>query len=388
VIIPTYNRAHLVGEAIHSVLCQTFTDFEVIVVDDGSTDNTSEVVHSFKDPRLKYIRQPNRGAAVARNTAIQASRGEFVACLDSDDLFLPEKLTLQMAKVAEQPEVGLVYGLALSTTGRRATKKSSYALPPQLTLRRLLLGPAFTWSTVLIRRDWLDQVGGFDENFYLGQDWELTLRLALAGCPMACVAQPVSTAREQLESNTRKLPQNEAGMMAILDKTFSDPRMPAELLTMRTLCYATQLIRIAASAYVNSQPELGQNYLQRALMAEPGLIEEHADELVNLLVYRIRGLSLDDPKETLQQMTQFLPGDKIFSSKLRRRLWGRFYEVAAFQSYQLDESAQCIDYVIRAISKTPSSLRNRGLISIFVRSLVGNQISNQFKRLLSIQEKS
>lgn len=93
VVIPTYNRAHLVGRAIQSVLNQTYQDFEIIVVDDGSTDNTEEVVKSFNDPRIRYIRHDqNRGGSAARNTGIKMARGEYIAFQDSDDEWLPEKL--------------------------------------------------------------------------------------------------------------------------------------------------------------------------------------------------------------------------------------------------------------------------------------------------------
>ena len=104
VIIPTYNRAHLVGRAIRSVLNQTYQDFEIIVVDDGSTDNTEEVVKSFNDPRIRYIRhEKNRGGSAACNTGIRAARGEYIAFQDSDDEWLPEKLEKQMQVFENTP---------------------------------------------------------------------------------------------------------------------------------------------------------------------------------------------------------------------------------------------------------------------------------------------
>lgn len=97
VIIPTYNRAHLIGRAIKSVLNQTYKDFEIIIVDDGSTDKTEEVVKDFKDERVRYIRrEKNKGGSAARNTGIKAARGEYIAFQDSDDEWLPEKLEKQM----------------------------------------------------------------------------------------------------------------------------------------------------------------------------------------------------------------------------------------------------------------------------------------------------
>lgn len=98
IVIPTYNRARFLGRLVRSVLNQTYKNFEVIVADDASTDDTAEIIKTFKDDRIRYIRhESNAGAAAARNTGIKASRGEYVAFQDSDDEWLPEKLEKQMA---------------------------------------------------------------------------------------------------------------------------------------------------------------------------------------------------------------------------------------------------------------------------------------------------
>lgn len=96
VVIPTYNRAQFIASAIESVLTQTFGDFELIVVDDGSTDRTSEIVTSISDPRLVFVRQDNAGRSTARNRALALAKGAYIAFLDSDDLYLPGKLALQI----------------------------------------------------------------------------------------------------------------------------------------------------------------------------------------------------------------------------------------------------------------------------------------------------
>ncbi len=111
VIIPTYNRAHLLGRAIESVLDQTYQDFEIIVVDDASADETEEVVKSFGDDRINHIRhQKNKGGSAARNTGIKAARGEFIAFLDSDDEWVPKKLEKEIDRLQTlSNEVGVVY---------------------------------------------------------------------------------------------------------------------------------------------------------------------------------------------------------------------------------------------------------------------------------------
>lgn len=383
IIIPTYNRAHLVAEAIKSVLNQTFTDFELIVVDDGSTDNTEEVVRSFADPRLKYLKQFNNGVSAARNTGIENAEGEFIAFLDHDDLYLPEKLSVQVSKMEEDPTVGFVYSLYLGTRGRETPNRPGGDCHTPLELSHLLLGILAHLSTALVRRSWLQEVGGFDERLrYGGEDRDICLRLALAGCKMVCVPYPLTIIRQQPNSLARAAyDQREATSMAVLDKAFSDPRMPTEMQALRNTAYATQLIHLAAWAYIGLSPTMGRDFLERALARDPILANENINFLVSKLVDHIVGLSFDNPKNTLQLMISQLPGDKVFAKRLEDRLWGRFYEVAAFQAYKLGRPAECSAYALQAIIKTPSRLCNRGLISIFVRSLVGNQIVNEFKSL-------
>ena len=128
VIIPTYNRAHLVDRAIQSVLNQTYKDFELIIVDDGSTDNTEDIIKEFqkKDERIKYIRhEENRGGSAARNTGIKAAKGEYIAFLDSDDEWLPIKLGRQISEFTNKSKIALVYtGRIIIEEGERESECS------------------------------------------------------------------------------------------------------------------------------------------------------------------------------------------------------------------------------------------------------------------------
>lgn len=182
VIIPTYNRAHLLGRAIQSVLEQTYRDFEIIVVDDGSTDNTEEVVKSFNDERIRYIRRErNKGGAAARNTGIKAARGEYIAFQDSDDEWSPQKLEKQMAVFKRAPlNVGVVY------TGFWRIEGNKKVYIPHVMIRQkqgnihnsLLEGCFVAASTAIVRKDCFTKVGAFDERLPCFQDWELWLRIS------------------------------------------------------------------------------------------------------------------------------------------------------------------------------------------------------------------
>lgn len=176
VVIPTYNRAHLVGRAIQSVLNQTYQDFEIIVVDDGSTDNTEEVVKSFNDPRIRYIRHDqNRGGSAARNTGIKMARGEYIAFQDSDDEWLPIHLDRKIKLMKCTKADGLI-GSYIAVSNGRYSEKQCKPLNTLPMAEYILsgVGDAQT-STMIFRRVAIAQVL-FDETLPKHQDWDLAIR--------------------------------------------------------------------------------------------------------------------------------------------------------------------------------------------------------------------
>lgn len=187
VIIPTYNRAHLVGRAIGSVLNQTYQDFELIVVDDGSTDNTEQVVKRFNDPHIRYIcHDQNRGGSAARNSGIKMARGEYIAFQDSDDEWLPEKLEKQM-RVFEngRAEVGVVYTDMWRIRGEERKYWYSPIIRPEdgIVYKQALdrvMGIGI--QTAIIKRECFNVAGMFDERFPRFIDLELFIRLSKYYC--------------------------------------------------------------------------------------------------------------------------------------------------------------------------------------------------------------
>jgi len=226
VIIPTFNRAAIVSRAIESALSQTYRDIEVVVVDDGSSDDTRSVVEGFGD-RVRYFYQENAGVTAARNSAIRHARGEFLAFLDSDDAWAPWKLESQVAALTRFPEAGLVWSdmTALNRAGdvisdrylrvmykahsrvniERAMRevetlgKLSSVAPNEVAsasvrigdlFSEILLGNLLHTSTVLVRRAWVEQVGGFDPTFvHAGEDYEFYVRLCSVG-PVVFIDAP------------------------------------------------------------------------------------------------------------------------------------------------------------------------------------------------------
>ena len=180
VIIPTYNRRDLLREAIRSVLEQSFRDFELIVVDDGSEDGTREMIQREFPGLLTYIYQENQGVSRARNRGIETSRGKYIAFLDSDDLWLKKKLERQVQFMQQNPEAMICYtdeiwirrGVRVNPKKKHA-KHSGWIYPQCLPL--CIISP----SSVLMRRELLEEVGGFDPEFPVCEDYDLWLRVAL-----------------------------------------------------------------------------------------------------------------------------------------------------------------------------------------------------------------
>jgi len=195
VVIPAYNAAPYIAQAVNSVVTQTFTDWELIVVDDGSTDDTPERIAPFlSDPRISLHRKPNGGDSSARNFGIKLARAELIALLDADDSWLPTKLEKQVAIMAKYPDIGVC-----GTAERRISQNGDILVPSSgeefhgKAFPRLLYSPIADMSMALIRREVFEKVGLFDETLPMSEDYEFWLRVGMHFSfhvipePLACI---------------------------------------------------------------------------------------------------------------------------------------------------------------------------------------------------------
>lgn len=246
VIIPTYNRAHLIGRAIQSVLSQTFQDFEIIVVDDGSEDNTKEVVRGFADGHVRYFRHnENRGGSAARNTGIRASRGEYIAFLDSDDEWNPRKLERQLRVLRAASSTVVLVFAGLRNVNSQGRELFRCCPSPGVVVDRSQLFTAcfVSNSAILTRKTALVEVGGFDDRLSCWQDRDLWLRLfgryQLVGIPDDLVV--VHQYGDRISSNPRA---RSEGYALVLEKygneISKEPYLEAKIRT----ALATALIRV------------------------------------------------------------------------------------------------------------------------------------------------
>lgn len=212
VVIPTHNRADLLPRAIDSVLNQTYSNFEIIVVSDGSTDNTEEVVKSYsdKDSRIRFIGySPARGGNIARNTGIVAAKGEYVAFLDDDDEWMPAKLEKQINVMESDNRIGLVYtGVNIIYVNEGLRYSFIGESKGDLSKEILLDNHIGTTSTVMVRKMILEETGAFDEKLKALQDFELWIRVCQK-CLIGLVPEELInyynyTGTNQVSSSTQK----------------------------------------------------------------------------------------------------------------------------------------------------------------------------------------
>lgn len=195
VIVATYNRAELIPHAINSILRQSYAHLELVIVSDGSTDNTDSVVASFSDPRIRFISQQHTGLpAAARNRGIAQARGGYIAFCDDDDLWLPDKLKKQVAFMDLRPDVGLCFGYAAmfgDTQYRGVTSHLFKRKVAIMTFEELFLASAIPCLTVMVRRQCLEDVGTFDEDpeyRLAAEDYDLWLRISKT-YKVACIPE-------------------------------------------------------------------------------------------------------------------------------------------------------------------------------------------------------
>jgi len=183
IIMPAYNAEKFISKSIESVLQQTYQNWELLVVNDGSKDNTSSVVSSFHDARIKLIEQVNGGVSKARNTGITNSTGEFIAFLDSDDLWLKDKLEIQVKYLMKNQNIVLSYGDYLSFIEDRKIIENKQLYPFKIKdlKKRLLVFNFIATLTVMVKSDVLKATGGFDTELFGPEDWDLWIKISQKG---------------------------------------------------------------------------------------------------------------------------------------------------------------------------------------------------------------
>jgi glycosyltransferase involved in cell wall biosynthesis len=270
VVIPTYNRARTLVRALDSVFAQGVPDLEVIVVDDGSGDDTKGTIARYPHP-VTYLEQANAGPAAARNRALAVARGEFIAFLDSDDVYLPRHLEAHLEVFARSPETGLVHGASEVVDVQGTVVKVQRPTPGHRgrVLPALLFHNFVTLSAVVMRRACYEQVGPMHETLRFAEDWLYWLRIA-AHVPFDYVEEVTLRFERSVVSATRRpLPDLAAENRAMLDLAFADPSLGPQIARHRAAAYAGMYRGYAKMALEGFRPAEARRFLGEALRSQP-----------------------------------------------------------------------------------------------------------------------
>ncbi|MEL6927407.1 MAG: glycosyltransferase family A protein [Cyanobacteria bacterium J06600_6] len=276
VIIPAYNGDRYLGEAIDSVLRQTYQDYEIIIVDDGSTDNTAQVAQQYGDS-VRYLNQRNQGVAASRNFGLAAALGDYLAFLDQDDLFLPHKLAKQVELLDRDADLGIVNSgwqicqgddLPESLSSEEAAVQPWQQIPDLSAANLIVWKPVFL-GAMLFRRSWLERVGGFDTALEQTPDVDLVMRLAKIGCPAAWVEQ-ITVIYRQHEANASKNSLLQAQELnQITANFFSQSSLTPEIKTLEAQSRYQSLIWSAWRLHETGYLKAMRDYLQKSQVYSP-----------------------------------------------------------------------------------------------------------------------
>lgn len=386
VIIPTYNRKDYVQEAIDSVLAQTYTDYEIIVVDDGSTDGTGEALQVRYGDRIRYVWQENQGESVARNRATEMAQGEFIAFLDSDDLWMPEKLQRQVAYLEMWSDAGMVFGQAwlIDEHGERygheplgaAQQTPTVLAHDSLLLRNRVSGP----STVLLRRELWQRIDGFDPQIRYGEDWDLWLQVArikpihAMSMPLACIRRHRGTQCYYPESS-EKVARVLQDHLRLLEKAFGSLPV-SSVSSLRSQAIANQYLEAFIPECHVGAAEVARNYLLAAQSHAPELLAD-SDWFGKLILNQVVQILENEPPSNFDSGTQYvekvlthLEGIGAYNQSFAKRITAEANAVIGLWVNQHWGRRKARPYLVNAVRQDIRWLGNTGLVLTVVKSFI------------------
>ncbi len=377
VVIPTYNRADLLSQSIRSVLAQTYGDFELIVVDDGSTDHTEQMVKSHQDHRIVYVKQANQERCVARNNGISRAAGDVIAFLDDDDLWFPDTLAAQIAVLDQHPEVGLVYSRWVRVdTDNLFPYPLDFACQTDGEIVRgmhdeLLVENPIPTPTVAVRKRYIEEAGGFDPSFNLAEDWDLWIRVS-ALCNFCEVPRPLAACRVHSGNSVGDSRGILDCELAVLQKhlgpasTCGQPEMFARGKMLA-------LARRAAQALSGGVPADARSWLSEAnaLAVSIGLTDQLRDAVIAscLSDSLCTRCDLTYRAGLIRACAVAVAGRE--DAGICRDWQGSYWLACSHSAYALGDYSLCLWCIRHLISKSVSKAVRRGTLSIASRSLAG-----------------
>lgn len=288
VVIPAYNAMKYLPTTLESVLKQTYSDFEVLIINDGSSDGIGDWVAGLIDARIKLISQENQGLPGARNTGISQAQGEYIAFLDADDLWEPTKLEKQVQCLEHQPAAGVVYTWSLlvdehgNPTGRVHAGHGEGNIWQQLLLGK---DPIANGSSAMVRRCCFEKAGLFDTSLKSAEDLDMWIRIA-ADYPFAGIKEPLTLYRQYPDSMSKNHQRMFQSLRTVVEKAFQS--VPLELLYLRNQAYASIFLGLAWIAVGDGDYTKAIGFRQQALLHRPQVFFSERFMRLSLAIALIR----------------------------------------------------------------------------------------------------
>ncbi len=385
VIMPVYNGEQFLREAVDSILGQTFTDFEFIIIDDGSTDGTRAILESYSDPRIVLVHQENQGLVRSLNRGLRMARGEYIARQDADDVSLPERLEKQVAYLDTHPMTG-VLGTGIMVTNSSGVPVMTFINPgDNSSLQSLLFTTCcFAHGEVMLRQAVVESVGYYDESYAINEDYEYWLRAA-ERWELAIVSEILYRKRQSdigMLSRVGPISTQRYGALALGNAL--KRRTSSSVLRNR---YSSRDLATGYVALACRQAALGESSVARASIRIAGEIDHSLDSaFFSSLVGRYVSATADqwkdwsNPAGQVKAIYACLPPERARWHASAGLVIAQMECAAAFVAYGHGDMNSVRRHAILAIRHDPPVMRNRGLLSILAESILGHRAALMLRR--------
>lgn len=381
VLIPNYNRPHMLQDAVQSVLAQSYQDFEIIVVDDGSTEDIPSAIAPFGD-RVQYVRQENAGGASAKNHGLSLVKSEFTAFLDNDDLWLPQKLERQLEILQRHPDVGMVSCQAyvmdesarvFARPAQGSDRTSSQVSYLELAEQNVIVGGS---SSEVVRTQALRDIGGFDTTIWF-DDWDCWLRMARQW-QIWMVLEPLSYYRLNSQGfrNHAPLPEKadrvHADVLRVFQQTFGNwPKRYGDPLPVQARAYAREYLRHAMVLYAIDRKTDGKSAWESAIQRDPDIATD-STLVISTITNCATGYALGVPatqraplaQHILANILSDLPESMRHLRDQRVKLEGILFAEMAFLAAQHGDVSETRALAWQCLARDPALVRNVGLLKL------------------------
>jgi glycosyltransferase involved in cell wall biosynthesis len=377
IIIPAYNAAEFIVETLENALALNWKNKEIIVVDDGSTDHSAELIRPFVD-RIHYLFQENQGPSKARNTGIHYSHGDYYLFLDADDLVDPNLLDIHINHLQSHPKVDISYcwWQFIDENGKRLPEENHYQASGNL-LADLILYNRFPIMAAVVRKRVLDKIGGFDEeNRAEEEDWDFWMRAAANNCIFDNIPLPLVHYRLHKSNRNHKAPG-----IKVVEKIFYSVSLPPQILKMKPAAYASSYVSLSAYHYRTNHPEDAIDCFYKAVEHLPEIIIKdetfytficsqqppgfrdtfyfkdmgEADRRVNLLLEKVFKRFVNNPSVMKYKQQAVSMKEMVFARHF----------------YQQGDNRLARKHIYAAIQASPLTRLNRATAGLLLRSFIG-----------------